>query len=172
MNGNVLFRQQRSGKDGIPFTIFKFRTMTPSHSGNTISVKGEKRITALGAFLRKYKIDELPELWNVCKGDMSFVGPRPDMPDYVNKLVGEEKLIMKLRPGITGPATLKYSNEEEILSEVLNPIKYNDEFIWPDKVKLNLDYYYNRTFYKDIIYIFKTIFQRRKQDFEGISELS
>jgi lipopolysaccharide/colanic/teichoic acid biosynthesis glycosyltransferase len=132
--------------------------MRPDHQGSTISVKGEKRITPLGAFLRKHKFDELPELWNVVCGDMSLVGPRPDMPGYANQLVGEEKLILKLRPGITGPASLKYANEEELLAGVADPVKYNDEIIWPDKVRINLDYYYNRSFLGDMLIIFKTIF--------------
>ena len=158
MPGPVLFRQERTGRNGKPFTIFKFRSMTLNHQGSTISVKGEKRITPLGAFLRKHKFDELPELWNVVCGDMSLVGPRPDMPGYANQLVGEEKLILKLRPGITGPASLKYANEEELLAGVADPVKYNDEIIWPDKVRINLDYYYNRSFLGDILIIFKTIF--------------
>lgn len=158
MPGPVLFRQERIGRNGKPFTIFKFRSMTLDHQGSTISVKGEERITPLGAFLRKHKFDELPELWNVVLGDMSLVGPRPDMPGYANQLVGEEKLILKLRPGITGPASLKYANEEELLAGVADPVKHNDEIIWPDKVRINLDYYHNRSFLGDILIILKTIF--------------
>jgi lipopolysaccharide/colanic/teichoic acid biosynthesis glycosyltransferase len=131
--------------------------MILDHHGSTISIKGEQRITPLGAFLRKYKLDELPELWNVVKGDMSLVGPRPDMPYFANLLVGEEKLILKLRPGITGPASLKYANEEELLTGVSDPAKYNDEVIWPDKVRINLDYYHNRSFLGDIQIILKTL---------------
>lgn len=119
---------------------------------------GESRITPLGAVLRKYKLDELPELWNVLIGDMSFVGPRPDVPGYADKLKGEDRLILKLRPGITGPASLKYRNEEEILAKVEDPIRYNDEVIYPDKVRINLDYYKHHTFFGDLHYIFKTIF--------------
>lgn len=158
MPGPVIFRQERIGRDGKPFTIFKFRSMTPDHHGSSISIKGEKRITPLGAFLRKHKLDELPELWNVILGDMSLVGPRPDIPQYTNQLAGEEKLILKLRPGITGPASLKYAREEELLASVADPAKYNDEIIWPDKVRINLDYYHNRSFLGDILIIFKTIF--------------
>jgi len=121
MPGPVIFTQVRAGRYGKPFKIFKFRTMTNDHGGNSISVRGESRITPLGARLRKYKLDELPELWNVVMGDMSFVGPRPDMPEYANKLMGKEKKILELRPGITGPATLKYANEEELLSSVSSP---------------------------------------------------
>lgn len=126
------------------------------HHNNTISVKGEDRITSLGGFLRKYKLDELPELWNILKGDMSFVGPRPDMPEYANKLSGEDRLILNLRPGITGPATLKYANEEELLASVPDPYSYNDEVLWPDKVSINLEYYNNHSFFGDLIIIFKT----------------
>jgi lipopolysaccharide/colanic/teichoic acid biosynthesis glycosyltransferase len=159
--GPVIFRQRRTGRKGRPFTIFKFRTMTINHHGGTVSVKGESRITPIGAFLRSYKLDELPELWNVLTGDMSFVGPRPDMPELTDKLKGEEKLILNLRPGITGPASLKYSNEEELLSEVEDPLRYSEEILWPDKVRINLDYYYNNSFFGDISLILKTIFRIR-----------
>ncbi len=133
--------------------------MTLNHSGSTISVKGENRITPLGEKLRRYKIDELPALWNVLVGDMSFVGPRPDVPGYADELKGEERLILKLKPGITGPASLKYSNEEEILAAQKNPIKYNDEVIFPDKVRINLNYYHNRNFLGDMKIIFATLFR-------------
>ncbi|CAA0189772.1 sugar transferase [Tenacibaculum maritimum] len=157
--GSPLFIQERVGKDGILFKMVKFRTMIAGHSGSSISVAGESRITPLGTVLRKYKIDELPALWNVLKGDMSFVGPRPDVPGYADKLIGKDRLILKLKPGITGPASLKYSNEEEILAQKEDPIKYNDEVIYPDKVKINLDYYYNHTFYGDLKIIMNTIFR-------------
>jgi lipopolysaccharide/colanic/teichoic acid biosynthesis glycosyltransferase len=162
MPGPVLFHQVRGGRYGKPFTICKFRTMGIDHGGSTVSIKGESRITPLGAILRKYKLDELPELWNVIKGDMSFVGPRPDMPEYAEKLIGEERHILELYPGITGPATLKYSDEEELLACVQDPQKYNDEILWPDKVKLNLAYYYNRSFIGDIRLFLQTIFIRNK----------
>lgn len=157
--GPVLFRQKRVGRNAKLFTMVKFRTMTVAHGGSSVSVAGENRITPLGKVLRKYKLDELPELWNVLKGDMSFVGPRPDVPGYADKLAGEERLILKLRPGITGPASLKYANEEEILAMVADPVKYNDEVIYPDKVRINLDYYYKHTFWGDIKLIFQTIFR-------------
>ena len=157
--GPVIFKQQRVGKDAKLFTMYKFRSMTVAHSGSSVSVAGESRITPLGAKLRKYKLDELPELWNVLKGDMSFVGPRPDVPGYADKLEGEDRLILKLRPGITGPASLKYANEEELLAHVDDPIKYNDEVIFPDKVKINLEYYYAHTLCGDIKLIFKTVFR-------------
>lgn len=157
--GPVIFTQQRVGRNGRLFTMYKFRTMKVSHSGSSISVAGESRITPLGAILRKYKLDELPELWNVLIGDMSFVGPRPDVPGYADNLQGEDRLILKLRPGITGPASLKYANEEEILATVKDPIKYNNEVIFPDKVRINLYYYYHHTFIGDIKLIFQTIFR-------------
>ena len=157
--GPAFFTQKRVGRNGKLFTMYKFRSMTVGHSGNSISVAGESRITPLGAVLRKYKLDELPELWNVLIGDMSFVGPRPDVPGYADKLEGDDRLILKLRPGITGPASLKYANEEDILAQVENPVKYNDEVIFPDKVKINLDYYHNHTFIGDIKLIFQTVFR-------------
>lgn len=158
-DGSPLFKQVRIGRKGNPFTMVKFRSMSVAHSGSSVSVVGEPRITPLGAFLRKYKIDELPELWNVLVGDMSLVGPRPDVPGYADKLQGEQRNILQLRPGITGPASLKYANEEELLSKVENPKKYNDNIIYPDKVKMNLDYYYNRSFLGDLKIIFKTVFR-------------
>ncbi len=157
--GPVFFKQKRVGRYGKLFTMYKFRSMTVAHTGSSVSVAGESRITPLGAKLRKYKLDELPELWNVLIGDMSFVGPRPDVPGYADKLQGEDRLILQLRPGITGPASLKYANEEELLAQVDNPQRYNDEIIFPDKVKINLDYYYNRSFVGDIKLIFQTIFR-------------
>lgn len=157
--GPVIFQQVRVGKEGKLFTMYKFRSMQVIHSGSSISIAGESRITPLGAVLRKYKLDELPELWNVLKGDMSLVGPRPDVPGYADRLQGEDRLVLKLRPGITGPASLKYANEEEILAQVADPRRYNDEVIFPDKVRINLDYYYNRTFCGDIRLIFQTIFR-------------
>jgi lipopolysaccharide/colanic/teichoic acid biosynthesis glycosyltransferase len=159
--GPAIFRQIRSGRNSRPFTLYKFRSMFLDHGGNSVSVKGESRITPLGIKLRKYKLDELPELWNILKGDMSFVGPRPDMPEYAARLKGEERKILELRPGLTGPATLKYANEEEILATVPDPVKYNDEVIWPDKVRINLEYYYNRSFWGDISIILRTVFRRK-----------
>ncbi len=159
MPGPVFFNQVRGGQFGKPFVIHKFRTMKVNSEGSTISVRGDTRVTPLGAILRKIKLDELPELWNVLKGDMSFVGPRPDMPEYSLKLNGEEKKILELKPGITGPATLKFFNEEELLATVPDPHRYNDDVIWPEKVKLNLQYYYNNSISLDILIIFKTIFK-------------
>ncbi len=159
--GSAFFCQKRVGKDGRLFTMIKFRSMTIGHNGSTVSVAGEKRITPLGAVLRKYKLDELPELWNVLVGDMSFVGPRPDVPGYADALLDDEREVLKLRPGITGPASLKYRNEEEILATVDDPQKYNDEVIYPDKVRINIYYLHNYSFLKDIQMIICTVLGRK-----------
>lgn len=161
MSGPIFFTQRRVGRYGKIFTLVKFRTMSEGHKGNSISIKGERRITSLGAILRRYKLDELPELWNVVKGDMSLVGPRPDVPGYADKLIGEDREILELKPGITGPASLKYSNEEELLAQETNPLKFVDEVIYPDKVRINLKYKRNRTFCLDIEIIFYTILGRK-----------
>ena len=138
--GPIFFVQERIGQYSRMFNMIKFRSMSvDSDKMNSISVKGDERITRIGVFLRKYKLDELPELWNVFVGDMSFVGPRPDVSGYADKLKGEDRKILKLRPGITGTASLKYANEEEILAAQDDPQKYNDEVICPDKGKLNLE---------------------------------
>jgi len=155
--GPIIFKQRRVGRHGKLFTMYKFRSMTVSHSGSSVSVKGEGRITPLGAKLRKYKLDELPELWNVLIGDMSLVGPRPDVPGYADKLEGENRRILLLKPGITGPASLKYRNEEEILAEQENPQKYNDEVLFPDKVRMNIEYLDNWSFWNDIKIIICTL---------------
>ena len=158
--GPVFFVQKRIGKNGKVFQMIKFRSMTVIQSSDsTISIKGDVRITKIGALLRKYKLDELPELFNVLRGDMSIVGPRPDVSGYADNLEGENLLILELRPGITGPASLKYANEEETLALQEDPVKYNDDVIYPDKVKLNLDYYYNNNLWIDIKIIFATIFR-------------
>lgn len=156
--GPVIFTQQRVGKDGKLFTMYKFRSMTVGHGGSSVSVAGETRITPLGAKLRKYKLDELPELWNVLIGDMSFVGPRPDVPGYADKLIGSNRAVLKLKPGITGPASLKYRNEEEILARQSDPIRYNDEVIYPDKVRININYMKHWSFLLDLKIIIYTIF--------------
>ncbi|WP_044264582.1 sugar transferase [Bacteroides timonensis] len=155
--GPIIFKQKRVGQHGRLFTMYKFRSMAVSHSGSSISVKGESRITPLGAKLRKYKLDELPELWNVLIGDMSFVGPRPDVPGYADKLEGEDRRILLLKPGITGPASLKYRNEEELLAEQEDPQKFNNEVLFPDKVKINIEYLDNWSFGNDIKIIIYTL---------------
>lgn len=154
---SVVFKQGRVGQHGRLFTMYKFRSMTVNHSGSSVSVKGESRITPLGAKLRRYKLDELPELWNVLIGDMSFVGPRPDVPGYADKLEGENRRILLLKPGITGPASLKYRNEEELLAEQEDPLKYNDEVLFPDKVRINIEYLDNWSFVNDIKIIIYTV---------------
>lgn len=159
--GPVLFVQKRVGQYGKLFNMYKFRSMTVGHSGSSVSVAGESRITPLGVKLRKYKLDELPELWNVLKGDMSFVGPRPDVPGYADQLEGHDREILKLKPGITGPASMKYRNEEELLSKVDDPQKYNDEVIYPDKIKINLYYLEHHSFIKDIQMILCTVLGKR-----------
>ena len=161
MPGPALFVQERIGKGGKLFKCHKFRTMTVNHGGSSISVAGENRITPLGAKLRQYKIDELPGLWDVFIGKMSFVGPRPDVPGYADKLQGRDRDILHLRPGITGPASLKYRDEEFILAQQENPQEYNDKVIYPDKVRLNLYYLDNYSFIDDIRMIFATVLGKK-----------
>ena len=174
--GPAFFVQKRVGKGGKLFDCHKFRTMTVNHNGSTVSVAGDSRITPLGAKLRHYKLDELPGLWDVLIGNMSFVGPRPDVPGYADKLVGDDRDVLKLRPGITGPATLKYRLEDEYLANArklvsdlnvnldLNSMNdqevavwYNDNVIYPDKVRLNCYYYRHYSFIKDIQMILCTV---------------
>lgn len=169
--GPAFFCQKRVGKDGKLFTCHKFRSMTVKHNGSTVSVAGDSRITPFGAKLRHYKLDELPGLWDVLIGNMSFVGPRPDVPGYADKLQGDDRDVLKLRPGITGPATLKYRLEDEMISEYVakkqaegdeRPMQeiateYNNNVIYPDKVRLNCYYYRHYSFWKDIEMIFATV---------------
>ena len=175
--GPVFFVQKRVGKGGKLFCCHKFRSMTVKHNGSTISVAGDLRITPLGAKLRHYKLDELPGLWDVLIGNMSFVGPRPDVPGYADKLTGDDCDVLKLRPGITGPATLKYRLEDEMISEYVSKrqiegdkrsiqeiaTEYNDTVIYPDKVRLNCYYYRHYSFIKDIEMILATIFGFRSK---------
>lgn len=170
-DGSVIFTQKRVGKDGKLFTCHKFRSMAVKHNGSTVSVAGDARITPLGAILRHYKIDELPGLWDVMIGNMSFVGPRPDVPGYADKLEGDDRVVLKLRPGITGPATLKYRLEDEMISDYVakkqkkgdtRPVQkiaeeYNDKVIYPDKVRINKYYYEHYSFIKDIQIIICTV---------------
>lgn len=160
-DGPAVFTQKRVGKDGKLFTMYKFRSMSAHHSGSTVSVAGESRITPLGAKLRRYKLDELPELWNVLIGDMSFVGPRPDVPGYADKLEGDDRRVLQLRPGITGPASLKYRDEEILLASQANPQEFNDKVIYPDKVRINLYYLDHYSFLADIKMIFATVLGKR-----------
>ena len=160
-DGPAVFTQKRVGKDGKLFTMYKFRSMSAHHSGSTVSVAGESRITPLGAKLRRYKLDELPELWNVLIGDMSFVGPRPDVPGYADKLEGDDRRVLQLRPGITGPASLKYRDEEVLLASQANPQEFNDKVIYPDKVRINLYYLDHYSFLADIKMIVATVLGKR-----------
>lgn len=185
--GPAFFVQKRVGRNGKLFNCHKFRSMTVKHSGSTVSVAGDSRITPFGATLRHYKLDELPGLWDVLIGNMSFVGPRPDVPGYADKLEGDDRDVLKLRPGITGPATLKYRLEDEMIADfvrkaresandndddnlgfsLLENVKemtdqelavwYNDNVIYPDKVRLNCYYYRHYSFIKDIEMIFATV---------------
>lgn len=150
------FHQQRVGRHGELFTVHKIRTMRPV-AGTSITAQGDARITPLGSKLRRYKIDELPQLWNVLKGEMSLVGPRPDVPGYMDKLTGMDREILDLRPGITGPATLKYRDEEAILAQVEDPQSFNDTVIWPDKVRINREYMDNYTLWRDVRYLLATV---------------
>lgn len=175
--GPAIFKQKRVGKDGRLFTCHKFRTMTVKHSGSTVSVAGDNRITPLGAVLRHYKIDELPGLWDVLVGNMSFVGPRPDVPGYADKLVGEDREVLKLRPGITGPATLKYRLEDEMISGYVKEMQnkgdnrtvqeiaeeYNNQVIYPDKVRINKYYCEHYSFIRDIQIILCTVLGKRME---------
>lgn len=142
--------------------MYKFRSMTVAGEGKTsVAATEGARITPLGATLRKYKIDELPELWNVLKGDMSFVGPRPDVPGYADKLQGDDREMLLLKPGITGPSSLKYRNEEELLANVENPLEYNDNVIFPDKVRINRYYLHHYSFVDDIKMILCTVLGKK-----------
>ncbi|SFC79592.1 Sugar transferase involved in LPS biosynthesis (colanic, teichoic acid) [Xylanibacter ruminicola] len=182
--GPAFFVQKRVGKNGRLFDCHKFRTMTVKHNGSTVSVAGDSRITPLGAKLRHWKLDELPGLWDVLIGDMSFVGPRPDVPGYADKLQGDDRDVLKLRPGITGPATLKYRLEDEMLADVRRlmsegkclpqeqidnmtdqelAIWYNDNVIYPDKVRLNCYYYRHYSFIKDIQMILCTVLGKKME---------
>lgn len=186
--GPAFFVQKRVGKDGQLFNCHKFRTMKPTpcpslkgrgngQAWSTVSVAGDSRITPLGATLRHYKLDELPGLWDVLVGKMSFVGPRPDVPGYADKLEGDDRDVLKLRPGITGPATLKYRLEDEMIADYVSQkqkegdkrdpqeiaVEYNDKVIYPDKVRLNCYYYRHYSFIKDIQMIICTVFGKKME---------
>ena len=155
---NGFFMQKRIGKEGKPFWVFKIKTMKRVEGvDTTVTTSGDSRITKSGLFFRKTKIDELPQLFNVLFGTMSFVGPRPDVPGFADKLEGEDRIILSLRPGITGPASLKYKNEEELLVKQKDPEQYNRDAIWPDKVQINKTYIKEWSLKKDIIYMIKTV---------------
>ena len=156
--GPILFGQERVGREGRVFVVRKFRTMAVNHGNrSTITVRGDSRITGFGRILRRYKLDEFPQLWNVLRGEMSLVGPRPDVPGYYDKLTGIDRRVLELRPGITGPSTIKYADEEELLAVQDDPERFNDEVIFPDKVRINLDYMDRCSFWGDIGWICKTL---------------
>ncbi|MGM5631195.1 sugar transferase [Apibacter raozihei] len=153
---NGLFMQKRIGKGGKEFNLYKYRTMKGHY--NTFVTTSQMNITPWGKILRKYKLDELPQIFNILKGEMSWVGPRPDVPGYADLLSGKSSIILTVKPGITGPAQLKYRNEQEILSKVSDPQKYNDEILWKDKVLINIDYIENWSMANDFKYIWQTLF--------------
>ena len=157
--GGGFYKQLRVGRYGGDFYVYKFRSMrVGADKKGLITVGGrDPRITRTGYLIRKYKLDELPELWNVLIGDMSFVGPRPDVPGYADKLEGENRRMLLLKPGITGPASLKYRNEEELLAQQEDPQKYNDEVLFPNKVRINIEYLDNWSFWNDVKIIIYTI---------------
>ena len=157
-NSSGLLAQRRIGKDGKPFMLFKLKTMRDEDEASTfITTAKDKRITNFGRFLRKTKLDELPQLWNVLIGKMSLVGPRPDVPGYADQLQGDDQIILSIRPGITGPASLAFRDEEELLAKQENPQQYNDEVIWPEKVRINKEYIKNYSLITDIKIIWKTV---------------
>jgi lipopolysaccharide/colanic/teichoic acid biosynthesis glycosyltransferase len=153
-NSNGVFIQERIGRHGVRFKIYKIRTIRTSTQSDF------KSISKIGRFFRKSKLDELPQLFNILKSDMSVVGPRPDIAGYYDILEGEERKILELKPGLTSLASIKYANEDELLAKQKEPLQYNNEVIFPDKVKMNLDYYYKQSFFQDIIIIWQTIFRK------------
>lgn len=156
---NGLFLQTRVGRHGRYFTVIKIKTMKDDGVKTSITCSNDPRITRIGRLLRKSKIDELPQLWNVLIGDMSLVGPRPDVPGYADSLTGDQRVILEVRPGITGPATLKYRNEEELLAKQEDPDAYNREVIFPDKVRINMDYVCGWTMMEDLKCMWRTLVQ-------------
>jgi lipopolysaccharide/colanic/teichoic acid biosynthesis glycosyltransferase len=157
--GPALYRQTRVGRDGSFFSMLKVRTMhySPEDEGSHITTAGDDRITTYGKLLRRYKLDELPQVWNVLKGDMSFVGPRPDVPGYADQLRGDERRVLDIRPGITGPSSLYFRDEEELLAEVDEPVEHNDRVLYPIKTRLNLEYLDSWSFSRDLGYLLVTI---------------
>ena len=161
--GPALFRQQRVGRFGTLFTCVKFRTMcVDADRAGTVTAAGDSRVTPFGRMLRRLKLDELPQLLNVLGGSMSLVGPRPDVAGYADRLSGEARRILQLRPGITGPATLAFRNEEALLARAADPKAYNDKVIWPEKVRLNLDYVDRWSLLRDIHYLLQTLLPGRR----------
>lgn len=157
-NGPVIFCQTRIGYGGKPFTIYKYRSMCVNHSSVSVTLSTDARITPVGRLLRKTKLDELPQLWNILKGDMSFVGPRPDVPGYSDQLTGGDRILWTVRPGLTGLDSLIYHNEASILDHCPDPQKYYDEVLWPQKVRINVFYIRRQRMLLDLWIIQKTIF--------------
>ncbi|PZX92583.1 sugar transferase [Flavobacterium aquariorum] len=156
-----IFTQERIGQFGKGFKIYKLRTI------KIVANTGRFQISAIGRFLRNYKLDELPQMINVLKGEMSIVGPRPDIEGYYDLLEGENRKILELKPGLTSLASLKYYNEDELLEKQVHPLEYNDKILFPDKVKLSLEYYYHQSFSGDLKVIFATfklVFNRYKAE--------
>lgn len=150
-----IFVQRRIGMHGKPFDVYKIRTMNTANEeiNTTITKRDDPRVTKLGALFRRFKLDELPQLWNVVRGDMSLVGPRPDVPGYADQLTGDHRRLLSIRPGITGPATIKYRDEESLLAAAADTVVFNDQVLYPDKIRLNLDYLDNWGLKKDLWYI-------------------
>ena len=155
--GGVLFRQERMGRDGVPFTIYKFRSMRKDNAGLKISTSSDSRITPVGRILRKTKLDELPQLWNVLKGDMSFVGPRPEVREYTDLYTDEQRQVLLLRPGITGLASIRYRNENDLLSASTDPNRTYIEEVMPAKLALDLEYIPRACVSYDIKLILETL---------------
>lgn len=154
---NGFFLQERVGRQGKIFKIIKIRTMRPIEGfTSVVTTRNDPRVTRIGALMRRLKLDELPQLFNIISGQMSFVGPRPDVAGFANLLQDEDRIILSVRPGITGPATLFFRNEEELLASCEDPERYNYEVIYMTKVKLNRSYLENYSFFKDILYIIAT----------------
>ena len=154
---NGLFRQYRIGQHARPFYLYKIRSLRGSRHESIHEITENE--TGLGRWLRKTKLDELPQLFNILKGDMSWVGPRPDLPGYADRLEGDDRMILKVKPGLTGPATLKYRDEDELLLSQEDPKSYNDIVIWPDKVAINKIYIKNWSLLNDIKYIWASVFR-------------
>ena len=153
-----IFSQKRVGKGAQLFTLYKIKSMRNTIAEHHVTTANDMRVTPFGKFLRRSKLDELPQLYNVLIGDMSFVGPRPDVEGYADVLKGDDSIVLSVKPAITGPATIQFADEEMILSEQENPLEYNDTVLWPQKVAINKDYIKNWSLSKDIGYIFETVF--------------
>jgi lipopolysaccharide/colanic/teichoic acid biosynthesis glycosyltransferase len=171
MPGPAFFTQTRIGYGGKPFKIYKFRSMRVNTADISITLKNDSRITPLGKFLRKTKIDELPQLWNILKGDMSFVGFRPDVPGYHDRLMDNEKILLTIKPGLTGADSLAYPNEEDILEKQKDPQAFYDQKLFPDKVRINLAYLQKQTFLLDVKIILYTLLNLKLKDADLLPQI-